>query len=103
MDPHTPWWHKTILYQVYPMSFQDTNHDGIGDIPGITRRLDYIQSLGVNMIWINPIFASPKVDNGYDVSDYMQIDPQFGTMRDVEELIQEAHARGIVSILPRQA
>ena len=95
MDPHTPWWHKTILYQVYPMSFQDTNHDGIGDIPGITRRLDYIQSLGVNMLWINPIFASPKVDNGYDVSDYMQIDPQFGTMRDVEELIQEAHARGI--------
>uniref|UniRef100_UPI00359F3803 alpha-glucosidase n=1 Tax=Jeotgalibaca porci TaxID=1868793 RepID=UPI00359F3803 len=95
MDPHTPWWHKTILYQVYPMSFQDTNHDGIGDIPGITRRLDYIQSLGVNMLWINPIFASPKVDNGYDVSDYMQIDPQFGTMEDVEELIHEAHARGI--------
>ncbi|WP_373786253.1 alpha-glucosidase, partial [Jeotgalibaca porci] len=95
MDPHTPWWHKTILYQVYPMSFQDTNHDGIGDIPGITRRLDYIQSLGVNMLWINPIFASPKVDNGYDVSDYMQIDPQFGTMKDVEELIHEAHARGI--------
>lgn len=95
MEQHHPWWHRTILYQIYPMSFQDTNADGIGDIPGITKRLDYIQSLGVNMIWLNPIFASPKVDHGYDVADYMEIDPQFGTMKDVEEFIREAHNRGI--------
>ncbi|WP_156295312.1 alpha-glucosidase [Jeotgalibaca dankookensis] len=95
MEQEIPWWHKTILYQVYPMSFQDSNYDGIGDIQGIIRRLDYIQSLGVNMLWINPIFASPKIDNGYDVSDYMAIDPHFGTMEDVEELIEEAHNRGI--------
>ncbi|HJA90117.1 MAG TPA: alpha-glucosidase [Candidatus Jeotgalibaca merdavium] len=92
---HQPWWHETILYQIYPMSFQDSNADGVGDIPGIIKRLDYIQSLGVNMIWLNPIFASPKVDNGYDVSNYMAIDPQFGTMADVEQLIHEAHIRGI--------
>ena len=90
-----PWWYETILYQVYPMSFQDTNGDGIGDVRGIIGRLDYIQSLGVSMIWLNPIFLSPKIDNGYDVADYKKIDPKFGTMDDVEEMIEEAHARGI--------
>lgn len=89
------WWHDLIVYQVYPMSFQDTNGDGVGDIRGIINRLDYIQSLGVNMIWLNPIFMSPKIDNGYDISDFMEIDPLFGTMEEVEELIFEAHKRGI--------
>lgn len=94
MEQH-PWWHQTILYQVYPMSFQDTDGDGVGDIQGIIQRLDYIQSLGVNMLWLNPIFVSPKVDNGYDVADYLAIDPQFGTMEDVEELIRKVHQRNM--------
>ncbi|HRK99887.1 MAG TPA: alpha-amylase family glycosyl hydrolase, partial [Trichococcus flocculiformis] len=89
------WWHGLIVYQVYPMSFQDSNGDGIGDIRGVINRLDYIQNLGVNMIWLNPIFKSPKVDNGYDISDFLEIDPIFGTMAEVEELILEAHKRGI--------
>lgn len=89
------WWNDMIVYQIYPMSFQDANGDGIGDIRGIIQRLDYIQSLGVNMIWLNPIFKSPKVDNGYDVADYRDIDPQFGTLQDAEELLHEAHRRGI--------
>lgn len=89
------WWQAAIVYQIYPKSFQDSNDDGVGDIPGIIRRLDYIQSLGVNMIWLNPIFESPQVDNGYDVSDYYAIDEVFGTMEDVEELIEAAHLRGI--------
>lgn len=92
-DPN--WWHNIILYQVYPKSFQDSNGDGIGDVKGITKRLDYLKDLGVNMLWLNPIFESPQVDNGYDVSNYHMIDPEFGTMEDVEELIQEAHAREI--------
>ncbi|MCQ9210696.1 glycoside hydrolase family 13 protein [Granulicatella seriolae] len=90
-----PWWHGIVLYQVYPKSFQDSNNDGIGDIKGITSRLDYLKDLGVNMLWLNPVFASPQVDNGYDVSDYHSIDPEFGTMEDVEELIEEAHKRDI--------
>ncbi|CZQ97311.1 Hypothetical protein Tpal_2131 [Trichococcus palustris] len=89
------WWHDLIVYQVYPMSFQDSNGDGVGDVRGVIKRLDYIQLLGVNMIWLNPIFTSPKIDNGYDISDFMAIDPLFGTMEEVEELIQEAHKRGI--------
>jgi len=64
------WWHGLIVYQVYPMSFQDSNGDGVGDVRGVINRLDYIQNLGVNMIWLNPIFKSPKVDNGYDISDF---------------------------------
>ncbi|UJF15214.1 alpha-glucosidase [Jeotgalibaca sp. MA1X17-3] len=90
-----PWWHSVIIYQVYPMSFQDSNGDGVGDVKGIIGRLDYIQSLGANTIWMNPIFLSPKIDNGYDVANYEEIDPQFGTMEDVERLIEEAHYRGI--------
>ena len=88
-------WDDLVVYQIYPKSFQDSNGDGIGDIPGITARLDYLHDLGINMLWLNPIFASPQVDNGYDVSDYFAIDPAFGTMEDVEALIAEAHKRGI--------
>ncbi|TFJ72801.1 alpha-glucosidase [Carnobacterium maltaromaticum] len=89
----TNWWQSAIVYQIYPRSFQDTNNDGIGDIKGIIQRLDYIKSLGVNTIWLNPIFISPQIDNGYDISNYYGIDPIFGTLKDVQELIYEAHQR----------
>ncbi|MEG0442761.1 MAG: alpha-glucosidase [Carnobacterium sp.] len=91
----TKWWKEAIVYQVYPRSFKDSNADGIGDIPGLISQLDYIQALGVTMIWLNPIFISPQVDNGYDVADYCAIDPIFGTMQDVEELIEKAHQKGL--------
>ncbi|MER2181140.1 MAG: alpha-glucosidase [Desemzia incerta] len=89
------WWQQAVVYQVYPGSFQDTNNDGIGDIRGLIERLKYIQSLGANVIWLNPIFQSPQVDNGYDVSDYYTIDPLYGTMEDVEELLDKAHNLGL--------
>ncbi len=89
------WWQDCVVYQIYPRSFQDSNGDGIGDIPGIIQRLDYLQSLKVDAIWLSPIFLSPMADFGYDVSDYCAIDPVFGTMGDVESLLQEAHARSI--------
>ena len=89
------WWKNAIVYQVYPKSFKDTTGNGIGDIRGIIQELDYIKQLGVNTIWLNPIFKSPQVDNGYDVSDYYTIDPLFGTMQDVEELIEKAHKRDL--------
>lgn len=84
-----------VIYQVYPQSFQDTNGDGIGDLKGITSRLDYLADLGINQIWISPIYPSPKCDNGYDVADYRTINPEYGTMEDFEELIREADKRGI--------
>lgn len=93
------WWENTVVYQIYPKSFQDTNNDGIGDLKGIIQRLNYIQSLGVNMIWLNPIFVSPQVDNGYDVANYYAIDDHFGSMADMEKLIDEAHKRGIKVML----
>ncbi len=89
------WWKEAIFYQVYPRSFKDTNGDGIGDLKGIISRLDYIQLLGVTAIWLNPIFSSPQIDNGYDVSDYYTIDPIFGTVSDAVELIEEAHKRNL--------
>lgn len=89
------WWKKAIVYQVYPRSFKDTNEDGIGDLKGVISRLDYIQQLGATAIWLNPIFTSPQVDNGYDVSDYYTIDPIFGTIDDAVELIEEAHKRNL--------
>lgn len=84
-----------IAYQIYPKSFQDTNGDGIGDLRGIIKRLDYLKSLGINVIWLCPVYQSPMKDNGYDISDYYQIDPRFGTMEDMEELISECEKRGI--------
>lgn len=89
------WWKNSIVYQIYPKSFQDTNSDGIGDIQGIIRRLDYIKELGVDIIWLCPINESPMMDNGYDISDYYKVDPSFGTNEDLEELIDEAKKRGI--------
>ena len=84
-----------VIYQIYPKSFYDSNNDGFGDIKGITSKLDYLKYLGVDLIWINPMFISPQNDNGYDVSDYYNIDPTFGTMEDLEELIQEAKKRNM--------
>ena len=89
------WWKEAVIYQIYPKSFQDSNGDGIGDLPGITSRLDYLHKLGVDALWLCPVLASPQVDNGYDVSDYRSIDPMFGTMEDMRTLIREAKARGI--------
>ncbi len=85
----------TIVYQIYPRSFQDSNGDGVGDIPGIISRLDYIADLGVNTIWLSPVYVSPNDDNGYDIADYKAIQPEFGTMKDFDTLISEAKARGI--------
>lgn len=89
------WWHDSIVYQIYPKSFQDSNGDGIGDIKGIVNRLDYLKDLGVNVIWICPIYKSPMVDHGYDISDYYDIDPSFGNMEDMELLLKEAEKRDI--------
>ena len=89
------WWKEAVIYQIYPKSFQDSNGDGIGDLPGILSRLDYLHKLGVDALWLSPVLASPQVDNGYDVSDYQDIDPMFGTMEDMRTLIREAKARGI--------
>jgi alpha-glucosidase len=94
-----PWWMQGVIYQVYPRSFQDTDGDGIGDIPGIRRRLDYLKWLGVDALWISPIYPSPMKDFGYDVSDYCSIDPTFGSLADFDALVGDAHARGLKLIL----
>ena len=89
------WWKSAVFYQIYPKSFQDTDGDGVGDLRGIISRLDYLETLGIDGIWLSPVCMSPQVDNGYDISDYCAIDPMFGTMADMEELIAEAKKRGI--------
>ncbi len=93
------WWQKEVIYQIYPKSFYDSNNDGIGDIKGITEKLDYLQSLGITMIWICPIYKSPMADNGYDISDYYQLNPEFGEMKDLDELIEKAKEKGIKTVL----
>ena len=93
------WWQSAVFYQIYPKSFQDTTGTGVGDLKGILSRLDYLENLGIDGIWLSPVCASPQVDNGYDISDYRAIDPMFGTMEDMEELIREAKKRGISIIL----
>ena len=89
------WWKSAVVYQIYPRSFQDTTGSGVGDLNGIIRRLDYLAELGIDLIWLSPVFASPQVDNGYDISDYRDIDPLFGTLDDMRTLIQEGKKRGI--------
>ncbi|HMO37805.1 MAG TPA: alpha-glucosidase [Saprospiraceae bacterium] len=91
---HT-WWKESVIYQIYPRSFKDTNGDGIGDLRGIIEKLDYLKELGIDIIWLNPIYKSPNDDNGYDISDYYDIMDEFGTMADFDELLAEAHQRGI--------
>jgi len=93
------WWKKEVGYQIYPRSFYDSNNDGIGDLNGITEKLDYLKDLGITLIWICPIFKSPMDDNGYDISDYYDVNPEFGTKEDLERLIAEAEKRGIKIIL----
>ncbi|MDE7245471.1 MAG: alpha-glucosidase [Oscillospiraceae bacterium] len=93
------WWKSAVFYQVYPKSFQDTNNDGIGDLPGIIQHLDYLERLGIDGIWLSPVYASPQKDNGYDISDYRSINPQLGTMEDMDKLIGEAGKRGITIIM----
>ena len=93
------WWQREVVYQIYPKSFYDSNHDGIGDIQGIIQKLDYLEELGVTMLWICQIYLSPMDDIGYDISDYTAIHPQFGTMEDVEELLKQAKQRGIKIIM----
>lgn len=98
----TPWWKKAVVYQIYPKSFQDSNGDGIGDLQGIIARLDYLENLGVDAIWLSPVYQSPGVDNGYDISNYEAIDPQYGTMADMDELIQKAkehHIRIVMDLV----
>jgi alpha-glucosidase len=95
----TPWWRGAVIYQIYPRSFQDSNGDGIGDLNGITQRLEHIASLGVDAIWLSPFFASPMKDFGYDVSDYCAVDPIFGTMADFDRLLARAHALGLKVVI----
>ena len=95
--PH--WWQNGVIYQVYPKSFQDTTGSGTGDLRGVTQRLDYLQKLGVDAIWLTPFYISPQVDNGYDVADYTSVDPAYGTLADFDELVAQAKARGIRIIL----
>lgn len=99
MNKEAPWWKKSVVYQIYPKSFRDSNGDGIGDLNGITEKLPYLKKLGVDVLWLNPIYVSPQVDNGYDIADYFDIDPQLGTMADFESLLKRAHELGIRIIL----
>ena len=94
-DSHSQWWREAVIYQVYPRSFLDTNGDGVGDLPGITAKLDYIAQLGVDIVWISPFFTSPMKDFGYDVADYCDVDPLFGTLSDFDRLLERAHALGL--------
>jgi oligo-1,6-glucosidase len=87
------WWKESVVYQIYPRSFQDSNGDGIGDIPGIISRLDYLQELGVDVIWLSPVYESPNDDNGYDISHYQRIMDDFGTLADWEMLLDGLHKR----------
>jgi alpha-glucosidase len=93
------WWKHAVIYEIYPRSFQDSNGDGIGDLNGITQRLDYLQALGVDAIWISPMYPSPQVDFGYDISDYENVDPQYGTLKDFDRLVAEAQKRNIRVVL----
>ncbi|HZY68455.1 MAG TPA: alpha-amylase family glycosyl hydrolase, partial [Devosia sp.] len=98
-NPTSHWWQSATVYQIYPRSFADSDGDGVGDIPGIIGKLDYLRDLGIGVIWLSPICASPMRDNGYDISDYQAIAPEFGTIDDFDRLVAEAKARGIGILL----
>jgi alpha-glucosidase len=98
MDTH-PWWKTGVIYQIYPRSFYDSNNDGIGDLKGIEGKLDYLSWLGIDAIWLSPVNNSPMYDFGYDISDYYDIDPCYGSLGDFSELIEKAHKRGIRIIM----
>lgn len=95
LDLDRVWWREIIIYEVYVQSFQDSNNDGIGDLRGVIQRLDYLKRLGVDMVWLTPIYESPLEDQGYDIANYKGINPMFGTMRDWEDLCDEIHKRGM--------
>lgn len=97
MEKH--WWQEVVVYQIYPRSFKDSNGDGIGDLPGIIEKLDYLETLGIGAIWLSPVYQSPNDDNGYDISDYEAIMTEFGTMADMDRLIEEAKKRKIEIIM----
>ncbi|MCG2785849.1 MAG: alpha-glucosidase [Anaerolineae bacterium] len=97
-DPYL-WWRDGVIYQIYPRSFADSNNDGLGDLPGITARLDYLVHLGIDAIWLSPFYPSPDVDFGYDISDHCDVDPRFGTLSDFDDLVREAHRRNIRVVL----
>lgn len=99
MSEKTPWWKNSVVYQVYPRSFQDSNGDGVGDLNGVRQRLPYLKTLGIDVIWLNPIYVSPQVDNGYDISNYFDIAPELGTMADFDALLAAAHGMGVKLIL----
>ena len=94
-----PWWKDAVVYQIYPASFKDSNNDGLGDIQGIISKLDYLQALGVNTMWVCPMYASPQIDMGYDISDYKDVYPPYGTVADMEDLLHQAHSRGMKVLL----
>ena len=94
-----PWWKHAVIYEIYPRSFQDSNQDGIGDLNGVTQRLGYLQSLGIDAVWLSPIYPSPQVDFGYDISDYENIDPQYGTLADFDKLLAQAKQHQIRIIM----
>src|SRR3954467_10430208 len=98
-DDSLAWWRGAVIYHVYPRSFQDGDGDGVGDLRGVLQRLDYLQSLGVNALWISPVYPSPMADHGYDVANYVDIHPLFGSLADMDALVTEAHARGLKVIL----
>ena len=93
------WWKEAVAYQVYPRSFNDSNNDGIGDLPGVIEKLDYLKDLGIDVIWLSPMYQSPNDDNGYDISDYRAIMDEFGTMEDFDRLLKEVHHKGMKLIL----
>ena len=95
----TPWWQNGMIYQIYPRSFKDSNADGVGDLHGITHKLDYLQWLGVDALWLSPIYPSPMADFGYDIANYIDVDPLFGTLADFDTLLQQAHSRNLKVIL----
>ena len=96
---HKKWWKEKVVYQLYPRSFKDANGDGIGDLKGIIEKLDYIQNLGIDVVWLNPVYESPNDDMGYDISDYRSIMKEFGSMDDFEMLVKGLHDRGIKIIM----
>src|SRR6478609_10556653 len=99
MKAAAPWWRTAVIYQVYPRSFADSNGDGIGDLPGITARLPHLRELGVDAVWLSPFYTSPQHDHGYDVADYCDVDPLFGTLADADEMIATAHDLGLKVIV----
>lgn len=93
------WWKTATVYQIYPKSFRDTDGDGVGDLNGIIEKLDYLKTLGVDVLWLTPIYRSPQKDNGYDISDYFNIQPEYGTMGDLDRLLEEAHDRDLKIVM----